>query len=404
MSHLPSRRKTAPKVKRYWPGKVPEGVQLEATSSESEPESIATESHPRTTTKPSAAAVHGSESDVGEWAIESESESDEDQTVLPPKSPTSVSRFSKKLTVTKVHADLIGHATPLSPTRPAAVVSPPTELIPSSEAQPAAEHRETERESFSESSATTSSSESEAEPTRPVLLKPVFIPKSRRGAMVTSTEESKPSADLVSPARTDRQNDTRKLIEEKIKAEQQERAQVPADLDAVDDADGLDPDAEFEEWKVREMARIKRNLEERLERERELQEIERIRNMDERDRRREDAQRIREQQEEKRAKYQERSVQQRAQRKGAFYSDTFGATLTPVAEGSTDPHRQHWEQLPDIMRVKNFGRASQGKWKSLKHEDTSQRDSLWNQSRGRSDRYQSASGRTSRSDRHYRPR
>ncbi|KAJ1657411.1 hypothetical protein IWQ61_003180 [Dispira simplex] len=404
MSHLPSRRKPAPKVKRYWPGKVPEGVQLEATSSESEPESITTDPHPHTTTTSSAAVVSNSESDVGEWAIESESESDGDHTVLPTKPPTSAPLLSKKLTVTKVYPDSTGHATPLSPTRSAPVVNPLVQVVSSRKFHPTAEHQEAEQEPISESSAASSTSESEAEPTGPVLLKPVFIPKSRRGVIVSSTEEPRPSTDLPNPSRTDRQNDTRKLIEEKIRAERQEQTQVPADLDAVVDTDGLDPDAEFEEWKVRELVRIQRNQKERTERERELQEIERVRNMDERDRRREDARKIREQQEEKRAKYQEQSAQQRAQRKGAFYNDTFGDTLTPVAEGSTDPHRQHWEQLPDIMRVQNFGRASQSKWKSLKHEDTSRQDSLWDQSRSRSGRYQNATDRSSRSDRRYRPR
>lgn len=56
----------------------------------------------------------------------------------------------------------------------------------------------------------------------------------------------------------------------------------------VDDTDGLDPAAEFEAWRLRELGRIKKEKEEEVRREEEREEIERRRAMPEEQRLRED--------------------------------------------------------------------------------------------------------------------
>ena len=43
----------------------------------------------------------------------------------------------------------------------------------------------------------------------------------------------------------------------------------------LDDTDGVDPEGEFEAWRLRELARIKRDKEEDLRREKEREEVER---------------------------------------------------------------------------------------------------------------------------------
>jgi microfibrillar-associated protein 1 len=59
----------------------------------------------------------------------------------------------------------------------------------------------------------------------------------------------------------------------------------------VDDTDGLDPEAEFEAWRLRELGRIKRDKEDEVRREEEREEIERRRALPEEQRIREDTER-----------------------------------------------------------------------------------------------------------------
>lgn len=63
------------------------------------------------------------------------------------------------------------------------------------------------------------------------------------------------------------------------------------EVPGVDDADGLDPEGEFEAWRLRELARIKRDKEEEVRREVEREEIERRRALPEEQRLREDLER-----------------------------------------------------------------------------------------------------------------
>ena len=56
----------------------------------------------------------------------------------------------------------------------------------------------------------------------------------------------------------------------------------------VDDTDGLDPAGEFEAWRLRELARIKRDKEDALRRELEREEVERRRALPEEQRLKED--------------------------------------------------------------------------------------------------------------------
>src|ERR1700749_3272765 len=56
----------------------------------------------------------------------------------------------------------------------------------------------------------------------------------------------------------------------------------------VDDTDGLDPEAEFEAWRLRELGRIKRDKEEELRKEEERAEVERRRALPEEQRLKED--------------------------------------------------------------------------------------------------------------------
>jgi microfibrillar-associated protein 1 len=89
----------------------------------------------------------------------------------------------------------------------------------------------------------------------------------------------------------------------------------------VDDTDGSDPAAEFDAWRLRELARIKRDKEAEIAREEEREEIERRRALPEEQRLREDMERAEKLRAEK-PKGQQKFLQ-KYWHKGAFHQVTY---------------------------------------------------------------------------------
>jgi hypothetical protein len=87
----------------------------------------------------------------------------------------------------------------------------------------------------------------------------------------------------------------------------------------VDDTDDLDPEAEFEAWRLRELSRLTRDKEAALLRREEQEEIERRRALPEAQRLREDEEHARKTREEKDANRGERGFMEKFYHKGAFY-------------------------------------------------------------------------------------
>ena len=85
----------------------------------------------------------------------------------------------------------------------------------------------------------------------------------------------------------------------------------------VDDTDGLDPAAEFEAWRLRELGRIKAEREAELQREKEREEVERRRAMPAEQRLKEDLERAQKLRDEK-PKGQQKFLQ-KYWHKGAFF-------------------------------------------------------------------------------------
>ena len=90
-----------------------------------------------------------------------------------------------------------------------------------------------------------------------------------------------------------------------------------AEIPDVDDTDGLDPEAEFEAWRLRELARIKRDKEAEVQRELEREEIERRRALPEEQRLKEDMENAKRTRDEK-PKGQQKFLQ-KYWHKGAFH-------------------------------------------------------------------------------------
>ena len=94
-----------------------------------------------------------------------------------------------------------------------------------------------------------------------------------------------------------------------------------AEIPDIDDTDGLDPEAEFEAWRLRELARIKRDKEAEVQRELEREEIERRRALPEEQRMKEDLENAQRTRDEK-PKGQQKFLQ-KYWHKGAFHQVRF---------------------------------------------------------------------------------
>ena len=105
----------------------------------------------------------------------------------------------------------------------------------------------------------------------------------------------------------------------------------------MDDTDGLDPTLEFEEWRLRELSRIKRDTEAQVKQEEEREEIERRRALPEAQRLAEDLEHAEKSRQEK-PKGKQKFLQ-KYYHKGAFHQ---------VCEGYPD-NNFHWKPTPSFL-------------------------------------------------------
>lgn len=95
-------------------------------------------------------------------------------------------------------------------------------------------------------------------------MKPVFVPKKARETLKRQ-EEAEAEEERKRQAEAERLEarklETRKLVAEEIRREQEEGdggGGGSTDIEMPDDTDGVDPDQEYKDWELREMRRIKR--------------------------------------------------------------------------------------------------------------------------------------------------
>ncbi|EIN13203.1 hypothetical protein PUNSTDRAFT_78683 [Punctularia strigosozonata HHB-11173 SS5] len=225
-----------------------------------------------------------------------------------------------------------------------------------------------EAESEEESSEYESESEEEEKPK--LQFRPVFVPKrarvtvAEREAEAQDTEEALKKKEQEAEERRKQSHD---MVAESIKRElaEKEKEEIIPD---VDDTDGLDPEGEFEAWRLRELARIKRDKEDEVRREQEREEIERRRALPEEQRLKEDLERAQKTREEK-PKGQQKFLQ-KYWHKGAFHQDEEilrRHDYTEATQSTVDV-----SLLPKVMQVKNFGKRGRTKYTHLVDQDTTQ--------------------------------
>jgi microfibrillar-associated protein 1 len=270
---------------------------------------------------------------------------------------------------------------------PAPKAAPTDNLEPAVKPASIASEEESEEASEEESSEE-ESSEDEA-PRK--LLRPTFIKKNARAAPTTAGQtQAQAEADLAATAEarraTQRQEKADQLIRDQLEKEAIARSSAnrawdydelveAEDEEAIDDTDGLDPEAERAAWTLRELKRVQRSREAIEASEKEREEIERRRNLPEEEREREDRAFIAKQKEERDATRGETGFMQRYFHKGAFFRDEAEAEGLDRRElmGARFEDEVDRDTLPQYMQVRDMtklGKKGRTRYRDLKSEDT----------------------------------
>lgn len=213
--------------------------------------------------------------------------------------------------------------------------------------------------------------------------RPVFVPKTARHTISEREAEQARQAALYDEeqARRDRHVVARTLVADYLHRdaateEQRKKAELAADNNplSLDDTDGLDPEMELQEWRLRELQRLKRDKEEGERFEREHAELAQTRALSEADRRRIDAEKLAEWEAKPRQEYR---FMQKYYHAGAFYQDSGEPVLHRDASAPTLGDRANKELLPESMQVRDYGKRSRSKWTHLTAEDTTAFDYGW---------------------------
>ena len=234
----------------------------------------------------------------------------------------------------------------------------------------------------------------EDEAPRRTLLRPTFIRKDKRkDLMEQATNGSRdttiaPLADSTvedEARRAQRQEKADMLVRDQLEKNAMARTagrkawddddEIGDDEEAIDDRDGLDPEAEYAAWKLRELKRIKREREVIETAEKEREEVERRRNLTAEEREREDREFLAKQQEERDANRGQTGFMQRYFHKGAFFRDELehGGLDKRKIMGTRFADDINRETLPQYMQIRDMtklGKKGRTKYKDLRAEDT----------------------------------
>ncbi|TDL28934.1 hypothetical protein BD410DRAFT_781492 [Rickenella mellea] len=343
-------RKAAPRparpAARYWRGKAPTGVTEVGSDSESD------------------ASQDGEPQENGDVPVGDEDEDEEDDGGIIVKE-TSKAQASKTMNIALKNVDISKEGKVIVSGREESgktlmedeEESEEEESVPVVKAPGAASDESSEYES-----------DSEAEEASKPMFRPVFVPKRGRITVLEREQEAADSEEALrkkEAAEEERRQQSHDLVAESIKRELLEKEKEDEQPD-LDDTDGIDPTAEFEAWRLRELERIKRDKEEQMKREKEREEVERRRALPEDVRLKEDLEHAQESRDAK-PKGQQKFLQ-KYWHKGAFHQDAEilkKHDFTAPTESTIDV-----TLLPKVMQVKNFGKRSQTKYTHLVDQDT----------------------------------
>lgn len=257
-----------------------------------------------------------------------------------------------------------------------------------------------EEEDDEESEEEESSSEEEAP--RRKFQRPTFIKKSDRKQSHSqtippslgepdSTTTTQVSGSTPQPSTSEIDEQTRRLaqadllIKDKLERDIVARAQGKKAWDddedllpenQVDDTDGLDPEAEHAAWKLRELQRLKRDREALIAREKEIEEVDRRRNLTAEERDREDREFLDKQKQERDQGRSDTQYLARYHHKGAFFQGDETAEFLKkrdVMGARFEDQVSDKSVLPEYMRLRDMtklGKKGRTRYTDLKGQDT----------------------------------
>ncbi|XP_073123401.1 uncharacterized protein [Henckelia pumila] len=252
-------------------------------------------------------------------------------------------------------------------------------LLPEEEEEEVEEEEEEEESEYE--------TDSEEEMMGIAMVKPVFVPKSERDTIAERERleaEERALEEAVKKRIEERKRETKEIVIEKIREDQeiQRNMDSEANIADVDTDDDVNEAEEYEAWKAREIARIKRDRDIREAMLKEKEEIEKVRNMTEEERREWE----RKNPKPSGAPKQKWRFMQKYYHKGAFFQadpDDVGGTsgssdiYTRDFSAPTGEDKMNKTILPKVMQVKHFGRSGRTKWTHLVNEDTTDWNNPW---------------------------
>ncbi|MCJ1232428.1 hypothetical protein MMC14_000380 [Varicellaria rhodocarpa] len=226
-----------------------------------------------------------------------------------------------------------------------------------------------------EESEETSEEEDESEQEKPrLLLRPTFIRKDMRRVIApTIIDESEAQQNEKADALVQEQLEKNAAARAAGKKHWDDDEEIGGDT--IDDTDGLDPEAEYEAWKLREFKRVKRERDTIETAEKEREEVDRRRNLSKEERDAEDREFIEQQRNEQDSKGK-MGYLQKYYHKGAFFQDDAkaeGLDRRDIMGSRYQDDVKNREALPEYMQIRDMtrlGRKGRTKYKDLKSEDT----------------------------------
>ena len=331
-----------------------------------------------------------------ESSDEEESEEEKPKSKLPPRKPQAsrpqLGRSQAQRQVESEDDDEEGFVTDEEDATDAKppVKAPRPALISTDDIEQELEAEEDEDESTEESSEEEEeSSEEEVVPQRK-FQRPTFIKKSDRNL---SSATPTPSIDALGTPAPDPEVETQSrrlaqaelMIKDKLERDLIARSQGKKEWDddddilpesMVDDTDDLDPEAEYAAWKLRELKRLKRDREALVAREKEIEEVDRRRNLTAEEREKEDKTYLEKQTAEREKNRGEASYMARYHHKGAFFLDDETAEILKKRDlmgARFEDQVSDKSALPEYMRIRDMtklGKKGRTRYTDMKSEDT----------------------------------
>ncbi|ODQ68628.1 hypothetical protein NADFUDRAFT_76897 [Nadsonia fulvescens var. elongata DSM 6958] len=221
-----------------------------------------------------------------------------------------------------------------------------------------------------------SSQESSSDEEMPTLIRPVFINKKAREQTPNKASVGHITDDFDSD-NIQRRERTLKTVEDSIRKEitmAESLKSLNEDLGNIDDTDGLDPEVEYNAWRLRELKRINRERELLELAEKEQDEIDRRRNLTEEERLKEDKTKLDLQDQQRKERKGNGASMNKYYHKGVFYQTEENKELFNrdyQSSANVDDYKDK-SVLPEALQVRGglIGLRGQTKYKGMKSEDT----------------------------------